>query len=110
MAGSSKNRSTLRDVARVAGVSVSTASMALRDNPRTALTTRQTVAAAAARLDYVPDSMGRGLRARRSGSLALVIPHSGEHLSSHPYYLALLHGILERCVTADMTLMLSTSP
>jgi len=108
--GLGSGRSTLRDVARVAGVSVSTASMALRNNPRTAVATRDAVRVAAEKLEYVPDSMGRALRARRSGAVALVIPHSGQHVSAHPYYLALLHGILDRCNTADLTLLLSTSP
>jgi DNA-binding LacI/PurR family transcriptional regulator len=108
--GVGSGRPTLRDVARVAGVSVSTASMALRSDPRTAAATRDAVRAAADKLAYVPDSMGRGLRARRSGAVALVIPHSGQHLSAHTYYLELLHGILDRCNVADLTLLLSTSP
>jgi DNA-binding LacI/PurR family transcriptional regulator len=84
--------------------------MALRNHPRTALATRQAVRAIADRLDYVPDSLGQGLRSRRAGSIALVIPHSSEHVSSHPYYLGLLQGVLERCTSADLALVLSTSP
>ena len=84
--------------------------MALRNHPRTALATRQAVQAVADRLDYVPDSLGQGLRVRRAGSIALVIPHSSEHVSAHPYYLGLLQGVLERCTSADLALVLSTSP
>ncbi len=108
--GVGSGRSNLRDVARVAGVSISTASIALRNHPRTALATREAVHAAAEKLGYVPNSLGRGLRARRAGAIALVIPHSGEHLATHPYYLTLLYGIIERCNLADLALLLSTSP
>jgi DNA-binding LacI/PurR family transcriptional regulator len=103
-------RPTLVDVARVAGVSVSTASMALRGHPRTASATRQAVREAADKLRYVPDSSARGLRARRTGAVALVIPHSGEHVFSHPYFMSLLQGISDRCNEADMMMLLSTSP
>ncbi len=103
-------RPTLRDVARVASVSLATASMALRDDPRTAVATRERVRAAAAKLNYVPDSQARGLRARRSGNLGLVIPHSSEHVFSHPYFSALLNGIVERCNQAGSMLVLSISP
>ena len=103
-------RATLRDVARVAGVSISTASMALRDHPRTAVATRVAVRSAATKLRYVPNSLGRALRARRVGSIALVIPHSSEHVFSHPYFMALLDGISQTCSRADLMLLLSTSP
>lgn len=103
-------RPTLVDVARMAGVSVSTASMALRGHPRTAAATRQTVREAAEMLRYVPDSSARGLRARRTGAVALVIPHSSEHVFTHSYFLSLLNGISDRCNQAGLMLVLSTSP
>lgn len=104
------SRPTLVDVARLAGVSVSTASMALRGNPRTAASTRTTVQAAARKLGYTPDSSARGLRARRTGAIALVVPHSSDHVFSHPYFLALLNGIVDRCNRAGMLLTIATSP
>lgn len=103
-------RSTLRDVAKVADVSVSTASMALRDDPRIAATTRSRVREAATLLRYVPDSQARSLRVRRTGNLGLVIPHSSEHVFSHQYFLALLDGIVERSNQAGAMLVLSISP
>jgi DNA-binding LacI/PurR family transcriptional regulator len=42
--------------------------------------------------------------------MALVIPHSSDHVFSHPYFLALLGGIAERCNQAGMLLIISTSP
>lgn len=107
---SDPRRPTLRDVARVAGVSVSTASMALRDHPRIAEATRVRVHDAARLLRYVPDSQARSLRVRRTGNLGLVIPHSSEHVFSHQYFLALLDGIVARSNEGDAMVLLSISP
>ncbi len=103
-------RPTLRDVARVASVSVSTASMALRGDPRIAQATRQRVGDAARLLRYVPDSQARSLRVRHTGNLGLVIPHSSEHVFSHQYFLTLLDGIVARSNEIGAMLVLSVSP
>jgi DNA-binding LacI/PurR family transcriptional regulator len=103
-------RQTLGDVARLAGVSVSTASMALSGSPRVAEATRRRVAEAARQLQYVPDSAGRSLRSRRVGALAVVVPHSTRHLFSHPVLIDLLEGIMSVANERDLTTVLSTSP
>ncbi len=70
------DRPTLKDVARVSGVHVSTASRAL--NPRTATVvnpeTVEKVTAAARALGYRPHPLGRGLRTNRTMSVGVVIP------------------------------------
>jgi DNA-binding LacI/PurR family transcriptional regulator len=103
-------RQTLGDVARLAGVSVSTASMALSGSPRVAEETRRRVVEAAERLQYVPDSAGRSLRSRRAGALAVVVPHSTRHLFSHPVLIDLLEGIMSVANERDLITVLSTSP
>ncbi len=64
----------LADVARMAGVSRSTASRALVDDPRISEPTRAAVKAAAAELRYIPNAAARGLRARRTRVLGLLLP------------------------------------
>lgn len=65
---------TVRDVARVAGVSPATVSNVLSDHPRVATATRERVRAAMAELGYQPNPLARSLRSGRSGSIALVLP------------------------------------
>lgn len=69
-------RITLKDVAREAGVHVSTASRAL--NPTTSavvnLDTLSRVRDAARRLDYRPHPLARGLRTNQTMSIGMVIP------------------------------------
>ncbi len=69
-------RTTLKDVAREAGVHISTASRAL--NPGTAFVvnpaTVQRVAEAARNLGYRPHPLARGLRTNRTMSVGVIIP------------------------------------
>src|SRR4051812_5607443 len=67
---------TLKDVAARAEVSVATAARVLRADPALVVRpeTRARVQAAAAALAYHPNSAARGLRTRRSGTLAVFLP------------------------------------
>lgn len=71
---SPRERVLLRDVARKANVSGSTASRALSDDPRISVATRELVKAAAADLHYVPNAAARSLRVRRTRTLGLLLP------------------------------------
>jgi LacI family transcriptional regulator len=64
---------TIKDVAREAGVSVGTASQALRESPAVRETTRRRVRAAATRLRYQPSALARGLVTRRTHTVGLLI-------------------------------------
>ena len=67
-------RPTITDVARLASVSPTTASSALRGTGRMAQETRQRVLAAARRLAYETNRRASALRRRRSGVVGLVMP------------------------------------
>lgn len=60
-------------MAREAGTSESTASRALKDDPRIGESTRAAVRASAATLGYVPNAAARSLRARRTHILGLLL-------------------------------------
>jgi LacI family transcriptional regulator len=64
----------LSDVAAVAGVSKATASRALNGSGLVAAATAVKVAAAAARLGYVPNRAARELARGRTGIIAIVVP------------------------------------
>lgn len=67
---------TLKTVAAHAGVSVGTAARVLQGDPRLSVrpATRDRVLAAAAELGYRPNRVASGLRTRRTGALAVVLP------------------------------------
>lgn len=67
-------RSTIRDVARAAGVSVKTVSRVVNDEPGVAVETATRVRRAISALGYRPDGMARNLRRRqRTPTIGLII-------------------------------------
>lgn len=66
-------RVLLHDVARAAGVSLSTASRALRHDPRISVATRRSVRKTARELGYIPNVAARSLRAKRTRILGLLL-------------------------------------
>jgi LacI family transcriptional regulator len=71
-------RTTLADVAVVAGVSRATASRALAGDARISAATRSAVREAARRLGYVPNVAARSLRARHTRALGLLLADLGD--------------------------------
>jgi len=64
---------TMRDVARMAGVSVQTVSAVINDKPGITLPTRERVLAAIKKLEYRPYSVARSLRTGQTHTLALIV-------------------------------------
>ena len=89
MARGWQGRPTLRDVAGHAGVSVTTASVALndkRDGIRVTDDTRARVRAAAAELGYTPNAVARDLRAQRSRTIGFL----SEEVTTTPFAVSML--------------------
>lgn len=69
-------RSTIKDVARAAGVSPSTVSHVLNSSRRVSQDLAERVRSAAATLEYQPNAMARSLRLQTTATLGLVLPDS----------------------------------
>ena len=96
--------STIRDVARHAGVSVATVSRTLRDPGIVSPSTRERVERAVSDLAFEPSQLGRQLAERRHAANGIVFPDL-----SGPYYAEVVLGYEE--VTAELgraVLILST--
>ncbi|GAB2450781.1 LacI family DNA-binding transcriptional regulator [Xylanimonas ulmi] len=78
---------TVRDVARVAGVSISTVSRALSAPEKVAAQTRDRITAIADDLGYQPNRAAAGLRAGRTGAVGLLVPDL-----ANPYFAAVAKG------------------
>jgi LacI family transcriptional regulator len=72
---SKSGSATLSDVAREAGVSLKTASRVLNNSPALLPATAARVREAMDKLSYQPNEMARGLKAKRSGAIAMVLPN-----------------------------------
>jgi hypothetical protein len=79
---------TIRDVAKIAGVSTATVSRALRGLPHVDAATRDRVARVAEELDYVISPSASRLASGRTGTIAIVTPYV-----SRWYFATLLSGI-----------------
>lgn len=64
---------SMQDIAEVAGVSLSTVSRALADNPRVKLATRQRIQRLANDLGYLPNAIARGLATNRTNTIGVVV-------------------------------------
>jgi len=71
-ADAASRATTLSDVAKLAGVSIATASKALNDRDQVAPATRQRVLAAAEQLSFTPNQVARSLLAGRTGTVGLL--------------------------------------
>jgi len=65
---------TIRDVARRAGISVSTVSRALNGNGRISAETKHAVEKAMEELHYIPDSRARAMRSSSTKTVGLLVP------------------------------------
>ena len=106
----SPRRPTLRDVARLAGVSTSTASLVFSGKGPVAVSTAERVRAAAADLAYAgPDPLASSLRRGRVGTVAVVVEGPLRYAFHDPFALAVLDGLAEELDAAGRTMLLSAN-
>ncbi|MEU5274915.1 LacI family DNA-binding transcriptional regulator [Streptomyces asoensis] len=86
-------RPTIKTVAARAGVGRTTVSRVVNGSELVSDKAKAAVLAAIAELNYVPNSVARGLVTNRTNSVALVIPESESRLGSEPYFSAVIRGV-----------------
>jgi LacI family transcriptional regulator len=69
-----KKAATIKDIAKVLGVSISTVSRALQDKPEISEDTKKLVREMAKKLKYRPNSMAVALKTQKSYSIGVVVP------------------------------------
>ncbi|GAA5417394.1 ribose operon repressor [Paraliobacillus ryukyuensis] len=85
---------TIKDVAKLAGVALSTASYALNDNPRISEATKQRVLDAAKALNYQKNGFASDLKRTKTNTIALILSDL-----SGPYYSDLIRGVQDVCTS-----------
>lgn len=91
---------TIRDVAKRAGVSVTTASYALNETGSIGLATRKRVLAAAEELNYHPNAFARHLKHRKTQTIGVFISRFGGS-----FYEEILEGIHSVILDTDYELL-----
>jgi DNA-binding LacI/PurR family transcriptional regulator len=84
---------TLDEVARVAGVSRSTASRVINGRTYVSAKAREAVARAVTSLGYSPNMLARSLAMKRTNSIALVVSEHGDRVLGDPFFARVLRGV-----------------
>lgn len=100
-----KHRPTINDIAEECGVSLSTVSLVLNDNPRISDKTRRKVLDVVERMGYQPNVQARALASRSSSSLSVVVPHLN-HVFADIYFGEIVSGIYDRAVEENYKVLL----
>jgi LacI family transcriptional regulator len=93
---------TIREIAELTGVSVSTVSLVLRDSPLVAKRTREKVLAAIDKVGYVYNRSAASMRSRRSGVIAISVNDL-----ANPYFAGLTSSVERALNQFDRTVLLS---
>lgn len=109
MSASSRKRTTIVDVARVAGVAISSASAALNGRPGVSDATRKRILEVADELGFVPSLRGRSLSTDRAFTVGLVVQREIDVLEADPFFGAFIGGIEEVLAPRGYALVLQVS-
>ena len=97
-------RATLTDIARETGFSINTVSRALNGKPDVHHETREIILTAAARLNYRPDRLARGLRKQSTRVIGVVVSDV-----ANPYFSFLMKSISKSARARDYRVLLQDS-
>lgn len=95
--------STIKDVAREAGVSIATVSRVVNNGPKVSEKTKNKVLSIMAKLGYRPNENARALVTQKSTTLGVVIPDLTD-----PFFASLANGVEKIARQNNMQLLLST--
>lgn len=95
---------TIKDIARMAGVTHSTVSRALNEHPGIASETVARIKQIADDLGYVPSGVARGLKTKRSNALGVIVSRIDD-----PFFGEILQGIEDIAHEAGYSLLVAAS-
>jgi DNA-binding LacI/PurR family transcriptional regulator len=100
----SRRKYTMRDVARLAGVSTSTVSAVINESVPVSARRKSRVLEAMAALDYHPDAVARGLKTGRTNLIGVVVPDI-----TNAFYPEVVRGVEEAAQSTRYSVLLCDS-
>ncbi len=101
-------RTTIKDIAKECGVSLSTVSLVLNNNPRISEKTRARVLASVKKHGYQPNIHARGLASQTSNALSVVVPHLS-HVFADIYFGEIVSGIYDYACEQNYKVLLDVA-
>jgi DNA-binding LacI/PurR family transcriptional regulator len=95
---------TIEDIARAAGVSHTTVSRALRDNPLISADMRQQIQRLSRDMGYIPNAVAQSLQMRRTNTIGLIVTSIAD-----PFFGDVVKGVDAVAGAAKISVFLSTS-
>lgn len=92
---------TMKDVARLAGVSTSTVSHVINDNRFVSDKVREKVLSAIRELNYAPSALARSLKMKQTHTIGMLVT-----TSSNPFYAEVVRGVENSCYERGYSLVL----
>jgi len=99
---------TIKDVAKLAGVSYQTVSRVINDSTSVKEDTRLRVLAAIKKLNYYPNQAARNIHGNSIYSIGLTIPFSGEDIRGNPFFMEVIGTISKICTYKGIALNIFT--
>ncbi|MCA1936010.1 MAG: LacI family transcriptional regulator [Asticcacaulis sp.] len=100
----------MADIARMAGVSVSTVSRALAGSPLIPKPLRDKIAAIAEEHGYVVNQAARNLRLKRTRTIGLVLPEDGDRKLRDPHLLSMMGALTQAVFKRGYELLVLKTP
>jgi len=99
-----RRTTSIQDIARAAGVSHSTVSRALRNNPLISADVRAQIQRLALEMGYTPNAIAQSLQRQRTNTIGLVVTSIAD-----PFLADVVKGVEEVARTANLSVFLSAS-
>ncbi len=99
-----RSMTTLKDIASMIGVSVTTVSKSLRNHPDISLKKKEQILEAARKLNYIPNATARHLRKQKTNIICVMISDN-----TNPYYASFLKSVEEVASAHDFFTIMSNS-
>jgi len=92
-----RSRLTLEEIAKLAGVSRSTVSRVINEDPNVSEAARSNVLKVVQEVGYQPNAAARSLASNRSNTISVVIPRPVSTVFTEPFFVSMLQSITEVC-------------
>lgn len=101
-------KATIKEVAKLAGVSPSTVSRVISDSPRISDETKEEVRKIMKTLGYHPNAIARSLVSRATKTIGIVMPQSTQEAFLNPFFPEALSGVSRAAHEEGYCILLST--